>query len=309
MTESYQTINARGYHDTRSREWLELMYNNRARVSNSEEYIKRWATSSALTRNDLSDKKSTELNIQYGNGVEETLDIFLPPDRTPGKNHPVFVFIHGGYWSALNKNDFSFIASSLTARGICVVVVNYTLCPITTVPAIVDEITRALVWINKNINNYGGDPDRVTISGHSAGGHLSAMMFNVDWQHYLPECKNLPFRNALSISGLFDLAPIRFTPFLQLLALTEEHVKQASPVLLPKPESGELYCVVGANESDEFLRQNNLLTEYWSHKRVPVCEALPGLDHFSIVDAITEPTARLHLLIMRLLEQPLMQQE
>lgn len=304
MIESYQTIKAHGYHEARSQEWLENMYNNRARVGNSEEYIRRWASSSESARKTLRDEKRAVLDVQYGKGTEETLDIFLPPNRETGKRYPVFIFIHGGYWSALNKNDFSFIAPPLTAQNACVVVVNYTLCPATTVPAIVDEITRAIVWIHKNIGDYGGDPDRVTVSGHSAGGHLSAMMFNVDWRRYLPECNGQPFRNALSISGLFELEPIRFTPFLQLLNLTPEQVAQASPILLPAPDSGELYCVVGASESDEFIRQNGLLAEYWRHERVPVCEALPELDHFSIVDAVANPAMRLHQLIIQLLMRP-----
>ena len=109
-------------------------------------------------------------------------------------------------------------------------------------------------------------------------------------------------RNALAISALHDLDPLMHTPFLQPdLRLTPEHVQQASPARLPAPAQGTLYSVVGGDESEEYLRQNRLIQEAWSPERVPVCEALPGLNHFSVLDALVQSEQRLHQLALDLL--------
>ena len=108
-------------------------------------------------------------------------------------------------------------------------------------------------------------------------------------------------RNALSISGLYDLEPIRRTPFLKDLNLTPEQVRQASPALLPRPSQGKLYCVAGGDESDEFLRQNLLIRQAWGEDVVAVCEALPGLNHFSVLEPLVKPSHRLHQLALELL--------
>ena len=110
-------------------------------------------------------------------------------------------------------------------------------------------------------------------------------------------------KNALSISGLYDLEPIMHTPFLQpTLQLTPQQVRQASPALLPAPAQGTLYTVAGGDESEEFLRQNRLIREAWGEDRVPVCEALPGLNHFRVLEALAQPGHRLHQLALELLK-------
>ena len=107
----------------------------------------------------------------------------------------------------------------------------------------------------------------------------------------------------MSISGLYDLDPIRHTPFLQPdLRLTKAQVRQASPAGLPAPDNGRLYTVAGGDESPEFLRQNELIRSAWGAERVPVCEALPGLNHFSVLDALIDPAHRLHQLALELLD-------
>jgi arylformamidase len=111
-------------------------------------------------------------------------------------------------------------------------------------------------------------------------------------------------RNALSISGLYDLEPLRYTPFLaDSLRLTPEQVRQASPALLPAPQGCVLYSVVGGDESSEFLRQNWLIEQTWGQQAVPICEALPGLNHFSVLEALAQPGHRLHGLALELVGQ------
>ena len=180
-------------------------------------------------------------------------------------------------------------------------VLNYALCPAVTIPEIVLQMVKALAWTWRHIAAHGGDPARITVAGHSAGGHLAAMLLACDWPAHAPDLPQALVKNALSISGLYDLEPIRQTPFLQDLKLTPEQVRQASPVLLPRPTQGTLYSVAGGDESEEFLRQNRLIQQAWGAETVPVCESLPGLNHFSVLEALIAPGHRLHQLALELL--------
>jgi arylformamidase len=277
--------------------WLERMYNNRALVPDHAAHFRRWADDSARARSEV----ACELDLLYGRGPGETLDVF-PAEGAGRGGAPVLFFIHGGYWRSLDKRDHSFVAPPFTQRGVCVVVPNYALCPATTIPNIALQMVRALAWTWRNAAHWGGDPSRITVAGHSAGGHLAAMMLACLWQQHDPALPAGLARNALSISGLYDLEPIMHTAFLQQdLRLTPQQVRQASPALFPPPARGTLYTVAGADESPEFLRHNTLIREAWGQARVPVCESLPGCNHFSALEAMADPGHRLHRLAMDLI--------
>jgi arylformamidase len=274
--------------------WLDAMYNNRELVPDHPEHLRRWEEQSALARSGL----DCALDIAYGPEPGERLDVFPAPQ--PGA--PVLVFIHGGYWRALDKRDHSFIAPAFTRDGVCVVVPNYTLAPAATIPQITMQVVRAVAWTSRNIARHGGNPKRITVAGHSAGGQLAAMVQACLWNLYDSRLPANVVRNSLAISALHDLEPIMHTPFLQpSLRLTEQHVAQASPSRLRAPAHGVHYSVCGGAESEEFLRQNRLIREAWGGERVPVCEALPGLNHFSVLDALVQPQHRLHQLALDLL--------
>ena len=291
-----------------SPEWLNAQYNNRALVPNFAEHFARWQSDSAIAR---ACSKCT-LDVSYGPAASETLDVFpaTSADTSTGTakvKAPVMVFLHGGYWRSLDKSDHSFVAPAFSQRGACVVVPNYALCPgtpqaPTTLPHIALQMVQALAWTHRHIAAFGGDPNRVTVVGHSAGGHLAAMLLACDWR---AAAKDLPrdlVKSALSISGLFELESIMRTPFLQeSLKLTPPHAVQCSPAWFKAPTRGTLYSVVGGDESAEFLRHNRLIQSTWGSTRVPVCEALPGRNHFSALSALTEPGHRLHTLACKLL--------
>lgn len=278
-------------------DWLDRVYNNRALVPDHPAYLARWAEDSARVRA----SERCVLDLRYGEGAGETLDVF--PTDTP--NAPVLVFFHGGFWRALDKSDHSCLAPPFTRQGACVVLPNYALCPGSedapvTIPHIVRQAVRALAWVWRYIAEHGGDPTRITVAGHSAGGHLAAMLVACDWSAAgLPA---VPLRNALSLSGLYELEPLRHTPHLQAaLRLTPEEAAMASPAWLPAPEEVELHAVVGADESPEFLRHNTLIASAWGRRAVPVCEVAAGLHHFSIVDAFAQPGHAVHRMATRLL--------
>jgi arylformamidase len=286
--------------------WLDSQYNNRALVPGHATHFERWAADSAAARRKL----PCLLDLAYGVDSGETLDVFPAQGRRPDGLAPVLVFIHGGYWRSLDKADHSFVAAAFARKGVCVVVPNYALCPAVTVPDICLQMVRAMAWVHRHIAVHGGDPRRITVAGHSAGGHLAAMLLSAQWEAVGPDLPVSVVRNALSISGLFDLEPLRHTPFIRdSLRLTTAQAKMTSPVGFVAPllseegghVRGTLACVAGGDESSEFLRQNSLLRQAWGERVVPVCEALPGLNHFSVLEALVDPRHRLHRLTMGLL--------
>lgn len=273
--------------------WLEAQYNNRARVPEHAAYLKRWAEDSAQVRRE----RACVLDLPYGSGAAETLDIFPAAAR----DAPVLVYIHGGWWRSLDKSDGSFVAPAFTEAGAMVVVPNYGLCPAVRIEEIAMQMTRALAWVWRHASEHGGDASRIVVAGHSAGGHLAAMLACCRWPEVAADLPPNLLHGALSISGVFDLAPIRRTAFLQAdLRLDAGAVRRLSPAAFPAP-AGPMHAVVGGNESDEFLRQNALIRRRWGERAVPVCEALPGADHFSVLDALAQRAGRAHQLALALL--------
>lgn len=273
--------------------WLDAQYNNRARVPEAPQILERWANASALARA----QSDCSLDIAYGVAPSETLDVF----RTSAPDAPVFVFIHGGYWRALDKRDHSFVAPALVDAGAMVVVPNYALCPSVSIEHITLQMARALAWTWRHAREHGGDPSRIVVGGHSAGGHLAAMLLTCRWPQVEPDLPPDLLRAALSISGVFELEPIRHTPFLAAdLRLTAASARRLSPVLLPAP-AGRLAAVVGGDESEEFLRQNGRIREAWGTRAVPVCEAIPHTNHFTVLHDLADARARLHGIARELL--------
>jgi arylformamidase len=273
--------------------WLDVQYNNLARIPEHAQIFQRWREASALAR----EHSSCSLDLAYGPDPGETLDVFT----SERSNAPVLVFVHGGWWRALDKRDLSFVAPVFTQAGATVVVPNYALCPSVTIDAITLQMTKALAWTHRHAARHGGDPARIVVAGHSAGGHLAAMLLCCRWREVAPDLPAQLVSSALSISGLFDLEPIRRTPFLQAdLRLTPASAARLSPARLAPPE-GRLFAAVGALESEEFLRQNRLIRSAWGERAVPVCETVPGAHHLDVLHALVDPDTRLHQLTLELL--------
>ena len=293
--------------------WLDSQYNNRARVPEAVQHLQRWAADSATARAALQASGQALLDVPYMADpalppAAQTLDIFTPPPGAtpPAGGWPVLLFVHGGYWRALDKADHSFIAPPWVAQGAIVVIPNYGLCPAVRVSTITDQMRQAVAWTARhigNLNGQPGNPDRLSVAGHSAGGHIVGMLLSTRWAEWggsvaaLPgQPDGSPIRHGISISGLFDLEPIRQTPFLADLGLTPEEAQAQSPIH-HRHTGGQLTAVVGGDESEEFLRQNGLLRTAWGEAAAPVAEVLPGLNHFSVVEELTRPSSRLSALV------------
>ncbi len=281
--------------------WLAAQYNNRDRVPDHAAIFAQWAQHSSQVRN----QAPRTLDIRYDAGQGGTLDVF-PAQAAAGAlgdgGAPVLLFIHGGYWRSLDKSDFSFVAPRFTAAGAMVVVPNYGLCPAVSMESIALQMAHAVRWCVEHAAAHGGDPTRIAVAGHSAGGHLAAMLLSCRWAELGLDAARPPLRGALSISGLFDLEPLRQVPsFKADLNLTPQTVSRLSPAFFPRPKSGKLYATVGALESEEFIRQNRLIRDVWGPTAVPVCEAVAGKNHFNVLDDLVAPQGRLHGLALRLL--------
>lgn len=224
------------------------------------------------------------LNIPYGPTMEETLDIF-PAAKS---NSPVFVFIHGGYWRALSSKEFSGVALGLHSRGITAVVINYALCPRVTIDEIVRQTRAALAWTMRNIQNYSGDPRRVAIGGHSAGGHLTAMALQTEWaQDYgLPQD---PFVAAIPFSGLFDIEPLRYSYLQPQIQLDDGIIRRNSPAFSVRASKTPIWITWGGAETTEFARQAEIYHQAWQAAgNTSELHAIPDANHFTVIAGLEE---------------------
>ena len=224
------------------------------------------------------------LDIHFGPTLAETLDIF--PASQP--NATVFIFLHGGYWRALSSKDFTGIALGLHAQGITTVVVNYALCPVATIDEIVRQCRAACAWVFRHIAEHGGNPLRVAIGGHSAGGHLTAMCLQTPWErdYGLPQD---PFAAAVLVSGLYDLAPLRYSYLQPMIQLDEGTIARNSPVLGARPCTTPVWITWGGAETSEFARQSQVFHNTWlAQGNRALLEAQPGANHFTAIHGFEE---------------------
>ncbi len=267
--------------------WLDVQYNNRARIPEHPQLFARWDADSAAARAAL----PCQVDLRYGDGPNETLDVFAA--ARPGA--PVLVFIHGGWWRSLDKAGHSFVAGAFVREGATVVLPNYALAPSVTIETIALQMALALAWTWRHAAAHHGDPQRIVLVGHSAGGHLATMLLACDWRRVAPDLPADLVRRALSISGLYELEPVRQTPFLKAdLRLTQDAVARLSPARFPAPRGRTLHAAAGALESEEFLRQNRLIQAAWGEAVVPRCEEVPGTNHLDVLHALAEPDGVLH---------------
>jgi arylformamidase len=274
-------------------EWFDAQYNNRARIPEHLAILREWDERSHHARASL----SCTLDLAYGSAPSERLDVF--PAEARGA--PVLVYLHGGYWRALDKRDQSFVAPPFVAAGAMVVLPNYALCPAVGIEHIVLQLVQALAWVWRHAAEHGGDPARIVVAGHSAGGHLAAMLLACHWQAVASDLPADLVKSALAVSGVFELEPLRHAPFLAPdLNLDAAMAHRLSPAAMPPPR-GRLVAVVGADESEEFKRQNALIAEAWGPRVVLAAEEVPERHHMNVLHALADPGARTHRLALQLL--------
>ena len=274
---------------------LDRELNLRARWPEHPEFFERWARDSAAVRERL----PARLDLAYGETPAEALDLFPVTTTTAA---PLLAFVHGGYWQGLDKGDYSYLAPAFVEAGVAFASLNYGLAPDHTIGRMIDQVRRALVWLFRHTAGHGIDPARIVVAGHSAGGHLAAMALSADWRAYGEDLPHDLLAGGCAISGLYDLEPIRLSYHNKVLNIAPEEVRPWSPLHCLPRQAGPLLLAVGAQETDEFLRQQAEYAVAWSVRGLHVSEvAMPGLNHFSAVDALADRDHALHEAVQHLL--------
>jgi arylformamidase len=257
---------------------LEAEYNNRARVPEHHALIAGWARDAAMYRTEAANRHRA---ISYGPTPRQTIDIFEPAQPKSGKM-PV-LFIHGGYWQALDPGFFSHMAKGLNAHGVSVGVVGYDLCPDVSIGTIIEQMMAAAQTMHRTFQSP------VVASGHSAGGHLAACLVATDWQAINPDLPERMVPAGLAISGLFELEPLVPTSVNTKLGLDIPAARSFSPRLWTPPSGITFDAWVGGNESPEYLRQSASINAVWAAAdNATRYEEVPGADHFTVTAGLAD---------------------
>ena len=266
---------------------LEAEYNNRALVPEHPAIFERWRRASSILRANA----PCTLDLAYGAAAHHKLDLFHAINP-----HGTVVFIHGGYWRSLDKSDFSFVAKPFLDAGLCDVALNYRLCPSVLISDVVEDCRQAIAWIVTKGPAHQLPMERVVLAGHSAGGHLVAMLYATDWRQR--QCDVSCIIGGIALSGVYDLQPLIHCSMNADLRLDQHSARAASPINLESTLAIPLHLTVGAAESAAFRAQSQLLCAAWP----TICatpEEVANANHFTVVDHLAQPAHQTCLRVLR----------
>jgi len=289
-----------------AQQYYDRQYNARASVQDAAALIARYTQESQAALM----LPGAVRNQRYSPRPSDVLDIYLPPDQAQqAQAAPVFIFIHGGYWRALGKDDSAFMAPALTQAGAIVVVPDYDLAPAVTLDHIVDQMRQAYAWVVRNIAIYGGDARNICVCGSSAGGHLVGMLLAKGWQEEYALPASATPASAFPLSGLFDLQPLLTTHINGWMQLDDTAALRNSPRFgLPDSSTHsqcQLRVAVGEYESREFHRQSREYLAAWQARCLPGqwVEA-PATNHFDLPLQLADPQSIVHQTALQLMGLP-----
>lgn len=274
---------------------LEPLYSLRGRSTTREAVYSELRQRSAALRTD----PTLRLDVPYGPTPRERLDVFTQRDGAP-----VVIFVHGGYWRALDKDIFLALCAPFAQAGFVAINVEYGLRPDFTVPEIVAQVLQAISFIAGNAAKFGGRADRIILCGHSAGGHMVAWAAGIDWRARGVE--GVEIRGVVPISGIFDLEPLLRTSINDDLKLDSDSARGLSPIHLTDRRQLSLpptLAMVGGQETQGFLDQTRLFnTALQVAGHDAQMYIADGLDHFSICQALADPGSAVSARLMAFIE-------
>ncbi|MDP6481017.1 MAG: alpha/beta hydrolase [Acidimicrobiales bacterium] len=242
------------------------------------------------------------LEHSYGPSPSQCLDLFMPVDADGPV--PLLVFVHGGYWQELSKDDSSFAAPAWVDRGVAFAALDYTLAPEASLAEIVAECRRAVSWLHENAADLGVDERRILVAGSSAGAHLAAMVAIPGWQRTVG-CSGSLVAGTVLISGIFDLEPLGGTSIAEPLRLTDRDLADLSPARLQLGNFPPSTVCWGEVETDEFKSQSRDFAARLDEAGTPCTSfEVSGRNHFDVVFELADPGSLTGMEVASMLEQP-----
>lgn len=257
---------------------IDAAYNNSGAIGGPEARDKIVAEFTARTRA-LDARAQPKRDLAYGKASRQRLDFYA----AGAAGAPTLAFIHGGYWRSTDKENWGFVAAGPLAHGINVANIEYTLAPANRIDGIVAEVKQALAWLRSHLSGLGGDPDRLFVSGHSAGGHLAAMVIG-----------EKGIKGALPISGVFDMTPMRLSSMNADFQLDEDEERRTSPMLHIPAKAPPQIIAVGGGELPEFIRQSRDYAAAWTAKGLKGrYREIGSCNHFTVLEELADPDGEL----------------
>lgn len=291
-------MTARVYGDL-DQEQLNAQYSPSSVVGDIQPFLDDYAESSRLAQRELA--AVARRDLRFGPGPDDRLDVYGPSG--PGTEHrPALFFVHGGYWQRLSKEDSAFPAPAMVEAGAVYTTPDYTLAPRAKLSDIVDQVRRAFVCLWRRAADHRIDPERIVVSGSSAGAQLAAMLLATPWRQWgLPAA---PIAGAVLFGGIYDLTPVRQTYVNDVVRIDDSEVRDCSPLFL----TGVRCPVViawGERETDEFKRQSSAFAAHLRRRGCAVAAfEQPGRNHFDSPTELGVPSTRVHAETRRLLGLP-----
>ena len=263
-------------------ETLEAEYNLVARRGpDFPDVVQRWLDRSAAHR----ENSGAKVDLAYGQGDREKLDFFFGGDS----NGPMLVYIHGGYWQRGDKNMYSFVTEAFIKHGVSVAMLNYNLTPSVRMGQIPPQIRKAVAWLWHNANDLGFSREKMHVMGHSAGGHLTAMMMATDWPSFDSALPIDLVKSGIPVSGVFELEPLVHTTLNTGPQMDIDEANTESPTFIPPVTNAPQLVVAGGGETAEFLRQSDdYADKFRTPERTMERYDVPEMDHFDELERLAE---------------------
>ena len=270
-------------------ERLNQEYSPSSCIEDINVYIQQYIEQSHSAKSRADALEQLHADLPYGDRKTQGLDLYLPIGPSQRK---LMVYIHGGYWQELSKEESSFAATNYQQHGFHFAVLDYTLAPDASLTAIVEENRRAIAWLYQNAARFGYDPEQIYISGSSAGAHLAMMMLQTQWSEYIEGYQGSIVKGLCAVSGIYDLQPLLPSYVNDALKMDVDEAKANSPIFRSAPKSVPIVMAVGDIETSEFKRQSQMMTEKLLEQGLEVQFKVIGeRNHFDVILDLADPSS------------------